>query len=112
MVPLITITPRPSAIEITFVEDVIQLKGRKPVSVTIFANITFSDPILVVYVNGEEQTYHGEFVGDQRHAKFTMEHIKRSKKYSADFYDGSKRLATGLVFTVQKGTKENSALGI
>ena len=112
VVPLITITPRPSAIEITFVEDVIQLKGREPVSVTIFANITFSDPILVVYVNGEERTYHGEFVGDQRHAKFTMEHIKRSKKYSADFYDGSKRLATGLVFTVQKGTKENSALGI
>ena len=112
VVPLITITPRPSAIEITFVEDVIQLKGREPVSVTIFANITFSNPILVVDVNGEERTYHGEFIGDQRHAKFTMEHIKRSKKYSATFYDGSKRLATGLVFTVQKGTKENSALGI
>ena len=112
VVPLITITPRPSAIEITFVEDVIQLKGREPVSVTVFANITFSDPILVVDVNGEERTYHGEFVGDQRHAKFTMEHIKRSKKYSASFYDGSKRLATELVFTVQKGTKENSALGI
>ena len=112
VVPLIIITPRPSAIEITFVEDVIQLKGREPASVTIFANITFSDPILVVDVNGEERAYHGEFIGDQRHAKFTMEHIKRSKKYSAAFYDGSKRLATGLVFTVQKGTKENSTLGI
>jgi hypothetical protein len=66
----------------------------------------------VIEVNGEERTYHGEFVGDQRHARFTMVHIKRSKKYSASFYDGSKRLATGLVFTVQKGTKENSSLGI
>ncbi len=112
VVPLITITPRPSAIEITFVEGVIQLKGREPVSVTVFANISFSDPILVVNVNGEERTYHGEFVGDQRHAKFTMEHIKRSKKYSATFYDGSKRLATELVFTVQKGTKENTSMGI
>lgn len=112
LVPLITITLKPHDIEITFIEDVIQIKGREPVSVTIFSNITFSDPILVVDVNGEERTYHGEFVGDQRHAKFTMEHIKRSKKYSADFYDGSKCLATGLVFTVQKGTKENSALGI
>ena len=102
----------PSAVEITFVEDVIQLKGREPVSVTVFANITFLDPILVVNVNGEERIYHGEFVGDQRHAKFTMEHIKRSKKYTATFYDGSKRLATELVFTVQKGTKENTSMGI
>lgn len=112
LVPLITITLKPRDIEITFIEDVIQIKGREPVAVTIFSNIPFSDPILVVDVNGAERTYHGELVSDQRHAKFTMEHIKRSKKYSADFYDGSKRLASGLVFTVQRGTKENSALGI
>lgn len=112
MVPLIIITPRPSAVEITFVEDVILLKGKEPVRVTVFSNIAFSDPILIVNINGEERTYHGEFVGDQRHATFTMEHIKRSRKYSAAFYDGSKQLAKELVFTVQKGTKENTSMGI
>ncbi len=112
LVPLITITPRPSNIEIVIVEDIIQLKGKEPVTVTIFANTAISDPILAVDVNGTERTYHGEFVGDQRHAKFVMEDIKRSKKYSADFYDGAKKLESGLAFTVQKGTKENASLGI
>lgn len=112
IVPVITLTQRPSEIEITFVEDVIQLKGKDPITVTVFANITFSDPILVVDVNGTEHTYHGEFVGDQRHARFTLDGIKRSKKYSAVFYDGSKQLASNLVFTVQKGTKENTLMGI
>lgn len=112
LVPLITITPRPSAIEIDFVEKLIQPKGREPIAVTVFANVTFSDPILVVEVNGKERTYHGEFVADHKHARFTMEDIKRSKDYTADFYDGAKRLATGLVFTIQKATKENNLLGI
>jgi len=112
IVPLITITPRPTTVEIDFVDSLIQPKGRDPVAVTIYANITFADPILVVDVNGAERTYHGEFVGDQKHAKFTMVDIKRSRDYTADFYDGAKRLATGLVFTVQKGTKENNLLGI
>lgn len=112
IVPLITLTLKPSDIEIVFVEENIQLRGREPVSVTIYANIPFADPILVVDVNGIEKTYHGEFVGDQRHARFVMEDIKRSKKYSAAFYDGAKKLMDDLMFTVQKGTKENSLMGI
>lgn len=112
VVPLITITPRPSEIEIAFVEDVVQFKGKEPITLTVFSNITFSDPILVVDVNGTEHTYHGECVGDQRHARFALDDIKRSKKYSAAFFDGSKRLSSDLTFTVQKGTKTNTAMGI
>ena len=112
VVPLITITPRPSEIEIAFVEDVVQFKGKEPITLTVFSNITFSDPILVVDVNGTEHSYHGEFVGDQRHARFALDDIKRSKKYSAAFFDGSKKLTSDLTFTVQKGTKTNTAMGI
>lgn len=112
LVPVITLALRPSQIEIAFVENLIQFKGKEPISVTVFANIVLSEPILVVNVNGIERSYHGEFVGDHRHARFVLDGIKRSRKYSAIFFDGAKLLASDLVFTVQKGTRENASMGI
>ena len=108
VVPVIQLMLKPSAIEIDFVEHTVQLKGHDPIVVTVYANISFSEPVLIVNINGEEKPYTGEFVGDHRHAKFTIPDIKRSRKYLADFYDGSKRLVAGMAFTVQKATQERN----
>ena len=112
IVPLIVITRKPGTVEICFVEDHVCLEGRTPAAITVYGNVNFSEPVLVVNVNGTERRYQGKFVGDRRHARFVMEDIKRSKKYMADFYDGSMPMATGLTFVVEKRTRENTRMGI
>ena len=53
-----------------------------------------------------EKVYDGVFCEDNKHVKFTMPEIKRTKDMNADFYDGEKKLATGMEFHVQRNTQE------
>lgn len=102
VVPIITLTKKPTDIDICFVNPVITLKGKEPASIVLYANIPLSEPKLVV----NEKIYIGEFCEDSRHARFVMPELKRSKEWIADFYDGDKKLAEGLPFRVKKGTQE------
>ena len=46
--------------------------------------------------------YDGEFVADQKHAKFVMPELKRSREYIAEIYDGDTGLSVSLKFKIQK----------
>lgn len=104
VVPIITLTKKPTDIDICFVDPVIILKGKEPATITVYSNIPLHEPKLVV----NEKVYSGQFCEDSRHARFEMPELKRTKDMVADFYDGDKKLATNLAFRVQKGTQEQS----
>lgn len=102
IVPIIVLTRKPTDIDICFVNPVITLKGKDPATITVYSNIPLHEPKLIV----NEKTYAGEFCEDSKHAKFTMPKMRRTKDWTADFYDGDKKLASGMEFHVQKNTQE------
>ena len=102
LVPVIVLSRKPESIELYFIDPVVVLKGREPASITLYSNIPLSEPKMVV--NGT--VYSGEFMGDQGHVRFVMPDMKRSRKLTADIFDGEKQLAAGLSFQIQKATKE------
>lgn len=104
LVPVIVLTKKPADIDICFVDPVIVLKGKEPATIVVFSNIPLKNPSLIV----NEKVYYGEFCEDSRHVKFVMPELKRSKTMLADFYDGDKKLASGLEFQVQKNTQEQA----
>ena len=104
IVPIIVLSKKPTDIDICFVDPVIILKGKEPATIIVFANIPLSEPKLVV----NEKVYVGEFCEDNKHAKFVMPELKRTKELTADFYDGDKKLASGMEFHVQRNTQEQA----
>ena len=98
LVPVITLSKRPEKIEICFVNPVIELRGKETAAITLFSNMPLHEPKLLV--NG--RFYEGVFEGDQKHAKFEMPELKRSRDCAADVYDGDKKLWSKLPFRVQK----------
>lgn len=102
VVPIIVLSKKSSDIDICFIDPVIILKGKEPASIVVYANIPLVAPKLVV----NEKVYDGVFCEDNKHVKFTMPEIKRTKDMNADFYDGEKKLATGMEFHVQRNTQE------
>ena len=102
IVPVIVLTKKPTDIEICFVNPIITLKGKEPATITVYSNIPLHEPKLIV----NEKTYIGEFCEDSKHVKFTMPEMRRTKDWTADFYDRDKKLASGMEFHVQKNTKE------
>lgn len=104
VVPIITLTKKPTDIDICFVDSVVTLKGKEPAAITVYSNIPLHEPKLIV----NERVYIGEFCEDSKHAKFIMPEMKRTKDWFADFYDGDKKLASEMEFHVQKNTQEQS----
>lgn len=102
IIPIITLTKKPTDIDICFVDPVITLKGKEPATIIVYSNIPLMNPVLVV--NGK--SYQGIFCEDSKHVQFIMPELKRTKEWTADVYDGDKRLAEGLPFRVKKGTQE------
>lgn len=100
IVPIITLTKKPSNVEYCFTESLIILKQREIAALTLYCNVPMNKPRLCI----NNKFYEGEFVGDKKHAKFSMPEIKRSRKYTADVYEGDKNLSVTLEFTIQKST--------
>ena len=98
LVPVVVISKKPDVIELRFVSDIVELHGKEVASITLFSNIPIVDPKM--YLDGEFIT--GEFVGDSKHAKFTMPKIKRTRKCVVDIFDGAKKIGSGLTFSVRK----------
>lgn len=104
IVPIIVLTKKPTDIDICFVDPVVILKGKESATIIVYSNIPLHEPKLIV----NEKVYVGDFCEDNKHAKFTMPEMKRTKDWVADFYDGDKKLATGMEFHVQKNTQEQA----
>lgn len=103
LVPIMIISRKPENIKICFVNPLVELHGKEVATITLFSNIPLQQPKLCV--NG--RFYEGTFVGDQKHAKFEMPELKRSRDCLADVYDGDKLLASKLPFRVQKSVAKD-----
>lgn len=104
VVPIITLYRKPDDVKYCFTDPVIKFKLGKPAQITLFCNIPMSNPKL--QVNGV--FYTGAFVGDKKHAEFTMPELKRTKEYVAELYEGDKKLGISLTFSIERGTKEKN----
>lgn len=102
IIPIISLTKKPADIDICFVNSLVTLKGKEPASIVVYSTLAIQDPKLIV----NDKVYLGEFCEDNKHVKFTMTELKRTKDWVADFYDGSKKLASGMEFHIQKNTQE------
>lgn len=100
VVPIICLSKKPSDIEYCFTESTIILKQRDVAKVTLYCNIPMKNPRLCI----NNRFYEGEFVGDQKHAIFTMPELKRSRKYVAAVFEGDQDLSITLEFKIQKST--------
>lgn len=102
VVPIITLYRKPDDVKYCFTDPVIKFKLGKDAQITLFCNVPMTSPKLLV--NGI--LYDGTFVGDKKHATFTMPELKRAKEYSAELYEGDKKLGVNLTFSIERGTKE------
>lgn len=98
IVPVITLSKKPENVEFCFTNSTIILKQKDIAKLTLYCNIPMNHPR--ISVNG--YFYDGEFVADQKHAKFIMTELKRSGDYIAELYDGDTNLSVALNFKVQR----------
>lgn len=109
LVPVITIAKHPDDLELCFVNPIIQLRVKESAQIVLYSNIPMKKPRLLV--NG--LYYEGVFEADNRHARFTMPELKRSKEYHAEVYEGDAKLPVTLSFRIQKITGTiNDAFGV
>ncbi|KEZ86425.1 BREX-4 system phosphatase PglZ [Lacrimispora celerecrescens] len=98
LVPVIVLSKRPENVEYCFTDPIIILKQKEVATLTLYCNIPMNKPRILV----GQRFYDGEFVADQKHAKFIMPELKRSRNYVAELYDGDTSLSVSLEFKVQK----------
>lgn len=98
VVPVITLSRKPENIEYCFTDPIIILKQKDIATLTLYCNVPMNKPRILV----GQTFYDGEFVADQKHAKFVMPELKRSREYIAEIYDGDTSLLVSLKFKIQK----------
>lgn len=98
VVPVITLSRKQENIEYSFTDPTIILKQKDVATLTLYCNVPMNKPRILV----GQKFYDGEFVADQKHAKFIMPNLKRSKEYIAEIYDGDTSLSVSLKFKIQK----------
>ena len=106
LVPIIALTKKPDKLNICFIDATITLTPKVTPELTLYSNVPLKKPRLCV--SGE--FIDGEFVADNKHAKFALPMIRRKGTYAADVYDGDKNLSVKLNFKVQKKTQERNLL--
>lgn len=98
VVPVIVLSRKPENIEYCFTDPIIILKQKDVASLTLYCNVPMNKPRILI----GQTFYDGEFVADQKHAKFVMPELKRSREYIAQIYDGDTSLSVSLKFKIQK----------
>ena len=104
VVPVITLTRKPTNVTYCFVDSVVKFKMGQPCRITLFCNIPMVFPKLKV----NEIYYEGTFVGDKKHAEFIMPELKRTNTYTAEVYDGQRRVGVTLNFRIERATKQKN----
>lgn len=102
LVPIIMLTKKPENVEICFVSSVITLIPRSVPELILYSNVPLQKPRL--NIGGD--FIDGEFVADNKHAKFSLPQIKRKGTYKAEVYDGEKNMSIELEFKAQRQTRE------
>ena len=98
VVPVITLSRKPENIEYCFTDPIIILKQKDVATLTLYCNVPMNKPRILI----GQTFYDGEFVADQKHAKFVMPELKRSREYIAEIYDEDTSLSVSLKFKIQK----------
>ncbi len=98
VVPVITLSRKPKNIEYCFTDPTIILKQKDVATLMLYCNMPMNKPRIRI----DKVFYDGEFVADQKHAKFIMPELKRSREYIAEVYDGDTSLSVSLKFKIQK----------
>jgi hypothetical protein len=98
VIPVITLSRKPENVEYCFTDSIIILKQKDVATLTLYCNVPMNKPRILV----GQRFYDGEFVADQKHAKFVMPELKRSRDYVAELYDGDTSLSISLEFKIQK----------
>lgn len=108
VVPVITLTRKPTNVTYCFVDSVVKFKMGQPCRITLFSNVPMESPKLKV----NEIYYEGTFVGDKKHAEFTMPELKRTNTYTAEVYDGQRSVGVTLNFRIERATKQKNLFGL
>ncbi len=108
IVPVITLTRKPTNVTYCFVASVVKFKMGQPCKITLFSNAPMEAPKIKV----NEIFYEGVFVGDKKHAEFTMPELKRSNTYAAAVYDGERNVGVTLNFRIERSTKQKNLFGL
>ncbi len=107
LVPIISLTRKPDSITYCFVEPVVKYKVGQATKVTLFSNM----PMKATRIQVNDIFYEGTFVGDKKHAEFTMPEIKRTNSYEARIYEGEKNVGVTLEFSIERATKQKNLFG-
>lgn len=101
VVPVITVSLRPTDIEYYFVNPVVKYKVNKPTEIELFSNVPMKRPRIEV----EGVFYDGKFSTDNKHAVFTLTEQKRVREYIATIYEGDINTGVTLTFQIERNTK-------
>ena len=102
VVPIITLTARPKEQILFFPDPVVKCSAKEGTTIMLYANPPLHIPRLVV----SGTSYDGVFDGDKHNVRFNMPDIRRKGNYSADIYDGEKKIET-LGFETKRSTATN-----
>ena len=113
LVPVLIITRTPEEAELCFINPVIELGRKEIAELTLFSNQPIQNPRIGVEIReGEWKFYNGEFTGDQKHVKFKMPELKRSKIFNARIYDGNREFPDHMAFKIQRRTARENDFGL
>lgn len=102
IVPVIILTAKAKEQQVFFPEHAVKCSAKEGASIMLYANPPLHTPRLVIAGN----SYDGVFDGDKHNMRFVMPDIRRKGTYSADVYDGDKKLET-LEFETKRSTATN-----
>lgn len=102
VVPVITLTAKPKEQQVFFPEPIVKCSAKEGTSIKLYANPPLHAPRLII----SGTSYDGEFEGDKHNVRFSMPDIRRKGHYSADVYDGDKKIET-LDFETKRSTATN-----
>lgn len=103
LVPLIRISLQPEDMSVSFLHDVVTFKITESPELKVVTNFVMEKPRLVV--NGK--VYEGILDVHKQSAKFVLVGMKRSRKYTADIYDGEECLKEQVPFELKRSVAKD-----
>lgn len=103
LIPLIRISLQPEDMSVSFLHDVVTFKITESPELKVVTNFVMEKPRLVV--NGK--VYEGILDVHKQSAKFVLVGMKRSRKYTADIYDGEECLKEQVPFELKRSVAKD-----
>lgn len=103
LVPLIRISLQPEDMTVRFWNDVVTFKMSETPALEVVTNFNMEKPRLLI--NGK--FYEGILDAHKQRAKFVLVGMKRSRKYTADIYDGAECLKEQVPFELKRSVAKD-----